>query len=123
MKNLILALFLAQLLILPLGLVIASSVPQLATEASSETIQTPTPEKKGSKIFGFLKDINALNIAIVAFGLFAGKKFLTMRNKLKQIGDLFLKAYEYTDDKKLSDEERTDLINRFLQLIGKNAVP
>ena len=123
MKNLILVLLLAQLLILPLGSVIASSLPQIATEAGSETTQQPTVEKKGGKIFGFLKDINALNIALIAFGTFAGGLWFKTRLKLKQIGELFLKAYEYTDDKKLSDEERADLINRFLQLFGKKAVP
>ena len=122
MKNLILIFLLAQLLILPMGLVIASSVPQSAVmqdEASSETTSQPTVEKKGSKIFGFLKDINALNIVLIAFGTFASGLWFKGRTKLKQLADIFQKAYEYTDDKKLSDDERTDLINRFFEIIGK----
>lgn len=122
MKNLILIFLLAQLMILPMGLVMASSVPQTATEADSGITQQPTVEKKGGKIFGFLKDINALNIVLIAFGTFASGLWFRSRTKLKQIGELFLKAYEYTDDKKLSDEERSDLINRFLELIGKQKV-
>lgn len=119
MKNLILIFLLAQLLILPTGLAIASSVPQVSTEASSEITQQPTAEKKGGKIFGFLKDINALNIVLIGFGTFAGGLWFKGRTKLKQLADIFQKAYEYTDDKRLSDAERTDLINRFFEILGK----
>jgi len=47
MKNLILIFFFAQLLILPMGLVIASQTAQSATEANYETTSQPTVEKTG----------------------------------------------------------------------------
>lgn len=76
----------------------------------------------GKKIFGFLKDINALNIALIAFGTFAGGLWAMGRSKMKQIGEIFLKAYDYTDDKKLTAEERNDLIQRFLAIMGKSSI-
>jgi len=76
-----------------------------------------------NKIFGFLNDVNVLNIALLAFATFAGGMWALGRSKMKQIGELFLKAYEYTDDKRLSAEERSDLIRRFFQLLGKPLPP
>jgi hypothetical protein len=49
------------------------------------------------------------------FGALWGK----VRSKVKSIGELFLKAYEYTDDKKLDPEEREDLKRRFLEILNK----
>jgi hypothetical protein len=71
----------------------------------------------------FLSDINYINIGLAAFALFAGGIWYKGREKLKQIGELFLKAHEYTDDKKLSKAEREDLLNRFLQIAGKGCCP
>jgi hypothetical protein len=67
----------------------------------------------------FLGEINALNMALIAFTIFAGGIWYKGREKLKQLGELFLAAHEYTDDKRLCKEEREDLMRRFFQLIGK----
>ncbi len=124
MKTLILGMCLS--LILTLGLqasptsptlVIGTTVSTQVTAQNASTDQEIKPTK--SKIFGFLKDINALNIILIGFGTFAGGLWMKGRSKLKQLADLFQKAYDYTDDKRLSEEERTDLLNRFLQLLGK----
>ncbi|MFW6272160.1 MAG: hypothetical protein ACOC2U_00055 [bacterium] len=57
-------------------------------------------------------------IVAAVFVLFGGYVAL-MRVKLKQIGELFLKAHEYTDDKKLDESERKDLVRRFFKIITK----
>ena len=71
------------------------------------------------KAKGFLGDIDGFNIALLAFAAFFGGLWAMGRNKIKMIGELFLKAYEYTDDKRLSKAERQDLMQRFLAIIGK----
>lgn len=71
----------------------------------------------------FLGEINALNIAMIAFALFAGGIWYKGREKLRQIGELFLAAHEYTDDKRLSRTEREDLMRRFMELIGRPVAP
>ena len=122
MKNLVLGIFLSLLLILPSQVSLAQVPPTadqvtIAQEDQSE-IQTVKPAK--NKIFGFLKDINALNIALISFGIFGGGLWFRSRQKLRLIGELFLKIYDYTDDKKLSEEERIDVLNRFLEIIGRS---
>lgn len=74
------------------------------------------------KLSGFLSDINLFNIALIAFATFAGGLWAMGRNKIKQVGELFLKAYEYTDDKRLSKQERQDLMQRFMEIIGRKTV-
>lgn len=71
-------------------------------------------------VMDYLKEINFLNIALLAFSVFAGSLWFQGRNKLKEIGEIFLKAYEYTDDKKLTAAERADLIARFMSIVGKS---
>jgi hypothetical protein len=87
---------------------------------AQDTVTSTTEVFTKSKIFDFLKEVNPLNIALLAISIFAGGLWAMGRNKLKQISDLFEKAYEYTDDKRLSQEERADLMQRFLQIIGKS---
>lgn len=113
MKSLILGMFLSLMLALP------SQVSRAQVNAQAGTEQVQEVKQTKNKIFGFLKDINALNIVLIGFGTFAGGLWFKGRTKLKQLADLFQKAYEYTDDKRLSEEERIDLLNRFLELLGK----
>ena len=82
-----------------------------------EPITQPDPGK--FKLLEFLGDINMLNVILLGFATFAGGLWYMGREKMKQIGELFLAAYEYTDDKRLCPEERADLINRFMAIIGK----
>ena len=113
MKSLILGMFLSLMLVLPSQV----SLAQTNGQTNTEQVQEVKPTK--NKIFGFLKDINALNIILIGFGTFAGGLWYKGRTKLKQLADLFQKAYEYTDDKRLSEEERMDLLNKVLELLGK----
>ena len=82
-----------------------------------EVITQPEPAK--FKILEFLGDINMLNVILLAFATFAGGLWYMGREKIRQVGELFMAAYEYTDDKRLSPEERADLFNKFMALIGK----
>lgn len=66
------------------------------------------------------KNVDVIAVALLIFTTLFGGLWLALRNKLKQIADLFLKAYEYTDDKKLTAEERADLKRRFLEIISKS---
>ena len=124
MKNLILGMCLSLLPVLGLQASPSNAVLITATTTSVQMVK-PDPglsqevKPAKAKIFGFLKDINALNIILIGFGTFAGGLWIRGRTKLKQLADIFQKAYEYTDDKKLSEEEREDLLNRFLELLGK----
>jgi hypothetical protein len=65
-------------------------------------------------------NVDIIAIALLIFTTLFGGLWFALRNKLKQVADLFLKAYEYTDDKKLSAEERADLKRRFLEIITKS---
>ena len=108
---------LAVLLILTSLTLVAQSDTSVVHQAATVAAQSP---KVG--ILDFFKEINALNIVLLALSLFAGSIWRQGRTKLKEVGDLFLKAYEFTDDKRLSDAERAELLNRFLVILGK-AVP
>lgn len=68
---------------------------------------------------GFMENMDIIGIILLIFTTIFGALWITARSKLKEIGDLFLKAYEYTDDKKLSVEERLDLKERFLKIFTK----
>jgi hypothetical protein len=109
--------FLTSFLVVMLVFITVQAFAQVAAPGAFETVSG------GNKVFGFLKEINALNLALIAFATFAGGMWAMGRSKLKLISDLFLKAYEYTDDKRLSAEERSDLIQTFLCIIGRANVP
>ena len=73
-----------------------------------------------ASFFGFLGDnVDIIAIVLLIFTSLFGGLWLKLRTKIKQIGELFLKAYEYTDDKKLDQQERDDLKKRFLEIISR----
>lgn len=79
------------------------------------------------KIFGFFKDIDGLNILLIVLSTFFGGAWWMIRTKLKQVGELFIKVYEYTDEssagkKKLTQEERADIVARVLAIFAKSTV-
>lgn len=102
-----------------LTMVSTSLIAQLSLSAAPQ-LADPTYH---AGIFEYLKELNYLNIALLAFSIFAGSIWIQGRNKLKQIGELFIKAYEFTDDKCLSAVEREELLQRFLAILGKAPVP
>lgn len=63
--------------------------------------------------------INVALVIILSIGGIVGKYALTARTKLKQVSELFAMAYEFTDDKVLDKDERKQLIDQFLLIIGK----
>lgn len=58
-------------------------------------------------------------ILLIVTTVFAGL-WAKVRTKVKAVGELFMKAHEYTDDNKLSVFERKDLMKRFYKIIGKD---
>jgi hypothetical protein len=73
-----------------------------------------------ASLFGFLgENADIIAIVLLVFTSLFGGLWLKLRTKIKQIGELFLKAYEYTDDKKLDQQERDDLKKRFLEVISR----
>jgi len=64
-------------------------------------------------------NLDVIGVVLLIFTTLFGGLWLVARNKLKEIGELFLKAYEYTDDKKLDPDERADLKERFLKIFTK----
>lgn len=79
------------------------------------------------KIFGFFKDIDGLNILLIVLSTFFGGAWWMIRTKLKQVGELFIKVYEYTDEssagkKKLTQEERADIVSRVLAIFARSTV-
>lgn len=95
---------------------------QAQAQTAQQTTQDSQPLKEKVKlkeILGVLKDFDVINLILVAIAVFAGSLYAMGRSKVKQVGELFMKAYDYTDDKRLSKEEREDLINRFLTIVGK----
>lgn len=116
MKNLILLFFFAQLLILPMGLVIASTLPQVATEAEYEPTQTPTAPKLGffQKIVKSVKD-NAVEFGVAfVFGMFAKGGWTLLAKKIankasiisKEVGETFLSGSKFlnTLDQSIRDD-------------------
>jgi len=72
----------------------------------------------------FISSLLGNNLDIIAmilllFTTIFGGLWIKVRSKIKQIGELFLAAYEYTDDKKLDKDEREDLKRKFLEIISK----
>lgn len=79
------------------------------------------------KIFGFFKDIDGLNILLIVLSTFFGGAWWMIRTKLKQVGELFIKVYEYTDEssagkKKLTQDERADIVARVLAIFARSTV-
>jgi len=79
------------------------------------------------KIFGFFKDIDGLNILLIVLSTFFGGAWWMIRTKLKQVGELFIKVYEYTAEesagkKKLTQEERADIVARVLAIFARSTV-
>lgn len=79
------------------------------------------------KIFGFFKDIDGLNILLIVLSTFFGGAWWMIRTKLKQVGELFIKVYEYTAEesagkKKLTQEERADIVARVLAIFAWSTV-
>lgn len=75
--------------------------------------------KSKLNIMKLLGNLDAINLVLAGVALFLGTLFYKGREKLRQTGELFLKAYEYTDDHVLTPIERFELKNRFLELMGK----
>jgi len=67
----------------------------------------------------FNENLDVIAIVLLLFTTIFGALWGKVRSKVKSIGELFLKAYEYTDDKKLDPEEREDLKRRFLEILNK----
>lgn len=100
MKTLILALFFAQILILPAGLVIASTTAQGSVETNYEISADQKPEKQGffDRLMGKVKE-GAVSIGIgLIVGLFAKKGWTLAIKKIsgkasivtKEIGEMFI---------------------------------
>ena len=88
-----------------------------------ETIECDYPKVNTCSILdGLLGDNGGdlVSIILLLVTTIFGTLFGKLRKKLAAVGELFLKAHEYTDDNQLSPAERTDLINRFFDIIGKN---
>ena len=89
---------------------------------------SPEPEVAGKeKLLNFFKDIDGLNIILMILSTFFGGLWWMIRYKLKQVGELFIKVYEYTDEnsagkKKLTQEERADIVARILAIFAKSTV-
>lgn len=89
---------------------------------------SPEPELPiKDKLLNFWEDIDGLNIALMLLSTFFGGLWWMIRSKLKQIGELFIKVYEYTDEesagrKKLTQEERADIVARVLAIFAKSTV-
>jgi hypothetical protein len=72
-------------------------------------------------VFDFIRNADWLNVGLVALftlGLTA-PYILKARQKLKQVAELLLLIYEFTDDKVLDKKERAAIIDQFLVIIGK----
>ena len=94
--------------ILFLMILVAFSIPVIAQETAPKL-----------DLIDFLKNMDWINIALVfAFSL-AGGFLMKARTKLKQVSELLMMAYEFTDDKVLDKEERKKLINQVLLILGK----
>jgi hypothetical protein len=75
---------------------------------------------QASVLGGLLGDnLDIIAMVLLLFTTIFGGLWIKVRSKIKQIGELFLAAYEYTDDKKLDKEEREDLKRKFLEIISK----
>jgi hypothetical protein len=76
-------------------------------------------------VFDFIKNMDWVNVVLVAIFSIGGivtKYAITGRTKLKEVGELLILIYQYTDDKVLSKKEREDLWDHILVIIGKKEV-
>ena len=100
----------------------------LISMAAVGQVVSPEPEAAGKdKLFNFFRDIDGLNIILLIVSTFFGGLWWMIRSKLKQVGELFIKVYEYTDEnsagkKKLTQEERADIVARVLAIFAKSTV-
>lgn len=81
-----------------------------------DAVEAEAPAEKKDE--GWWSQITNVVLFVVT-SVFAGL-WAKVRLKARDIGELFLKAHEYTDDNKLDEEERKDLMARFYKIIGKN---
>lgn len=100
----------------------------MVSMAAVGQVVSPEPEVAGKeKLLNFFKDIDGLNIILMILSTFFGGLWWMIRSKLKQVGELFIKVYEYTDEnsagkKKLTQEERADIVARVLSIFAKSTV-
>lgn len=100
----------------------------MVSMAAVGQVVSPEPEVAGKeKLLNFFKDIDGLNIILMILSTFFGGLWWMIRSKLKQVGELFIKVYEYTDEnsagkKKLTQEERADIVARVLAIFAKSTV-
>lgn len=100
----------------------------MVSMAAVGQVVSPGPEAPmKDKLLNFWEDIDGLNIALMLLSTFFGGLWWMIRSKLKQIGELFIKVYEYTDEesagrKKLTQEERADIVARVLAIFAKSTV-
>lgn len=100
----------------------------MVSMAAVGQVVSPEPEVAGKeKLLNFFKDIDGLNIILMILSTFFGGLWWMIRSKLKQVGELFIKVYEYTDEnsagkKKLTQEERADIVARVLSIFAKSKV-
>lgn len=101
-------------------LCLLASVLLILTCPEAIAQEAVNPDKATFKdIIGLFKDVNIVNVILLSIAVFAGRMWFLGRSRLKMLADIFMKAYEYTDDKRLSDAERDDIIKRFFEIIGK----
>lgn len=93
----------------------AKEVVVSVTDDSSDTVESKSIVEKSTGWKG-----TVVNLVLGLFSIAFGGLWFNGRKKLKQISDIFDKAYKYTDDKRLSEDERKDLWQRFLSIIGKS---
>ena len=87
----------------------------------------PEPVSTKDRILDFIQEIDGLNILLIVLSTFFGGLWWMIRSKLKQIGELFIQVYEYTDEssagrRKLTQEERADIIARVVAIFAKSTV-
>lgn len=112
------------LLISTIIIVSCGPLEVLAADSVAQQEQTQPEGANGFKtVFNLIKNMDILNFAFIGVAMFFGTWWKFGRIKLKQIGELALKAYDFTDDKILTDAERKELITDLLQLIGKPKTP
>jgi hypothetical protein len=95
------------------------STPAIIPDAPEVLYIGDIPEYRASILDLFGDNIDIVAVVLLLFTSIFGTLWIKLRSKIKSIGELFLKAYEYTDDKKLDPEEREDLKRRFLEILNK----
>ncbi len=94
------------------------SIEMMQVDSDQAIVQNAVVAEAPAEENGWLSQ--AINfILLIVSTIFTGL-WLKVRSKIKDVGELFLMAHEYTDDNKLSETERTNLINKFYKIIGKD---